>query len=102
MKTMYLDDIRTPVLEYDYIVRSSNEAIENMIRYGCPNQISFDHDLGGDDTAMVVVKYMIERDLDEDSMFIPLEFDFYVHSANPVGAANIKGYLTSYLNNREL
>jgi hypothetical protein len=95
--TMYLDDIRTPQKEYDVIVRSSDEAEECLIRNGCPAHISFDHDLGGDDTAMRIVKFIINMDLDMDGDWIPENFSYNVHSANPVGAKNIEGYLDSYL-----
>ncbi len=96
---MYVDDIRNPKGEFDSIVRSSSEAIEYFNTNGCPNFISFDHDLGGEDTAMRIVKYMIESDLDTKG-FIPEDFSFYVHSANPIGKANIEGYLNRYLNHR--
>ena len=97
---MYLDDIRDPVGTFDYIARSSGLAINFMDDIGCPNFISFDHDLGGTDTAMRVVKYMVEMDLDNPG-WIPEDFSFFVHSANPVGAANITGYLNAYLRSRK-
>ena len=100
MYTMYIDDIRTPKNNFDVIVRSSDEAMEYMIRNGCPNFVSWDHDLGGDDTSMKIVKAMIELDLDTNNEFIPENFKWNIHSANPVGAANIDGYLTSYMNHR--
>jgi hypothetical protein len=102
MKRLYIDDIRDPKGEFDYIARSSNEAIEYLVRYGCPNYISFDHDLGEDDTALNIVKYMIELDLDSEGDFIPFDFDFNVHSANPVGKANIEGYLKAYLKSKTI
>ena len=97
---LYIDDIRNPKGEFDAVVRTSEEAINWMTFYGCPEFISFDHDLGGTDTAMTVVKWMIENDLNENELFIPDNFTFFVHSANPVGAANIAGYLDSYLAQR--
>lgn len=100
MKRMYIDDIRIPKKDFDIIIRSSKESIEYMEINGCPNYISFDHDLGGEDTVMNVIKFMIERDLDMDEKFIPKNFEFNVHSANPVGRDNIQGYLDSYLNQR--
>jgi len=93
---MYIDDIRTPKTSFDVIVRSSKETIKHMSINGCPNFISFDHDLGGADTSMIIIKYMIERDLDSNGTFIPTDFSWNVHSANPVGEANINGYLKSY------
>ncbi|MCD6435992.1 MAG: hypothetical protein J7L15_06345 [Clostridiales bacterium] len=98
---LYLDDIRDPKGEFDFIARTSNEAIRIMESQDCPTFISFDHDLGGDDTAMKVVKYMINEDLDQKGEFIPEDFTFFVHSANPVGAANITGYINAYLKQKE-
>ena len=43
---------------------------------------------------------MDEIDLDAREKFIPADFVFFVHSANPVGARNIKGYLNCYLAQR--
>lgn len=101
MCNLYIDDIRNPKSEFDKITRSSDETIEYITRYGCPNFISFDHDLGGDDTSMVIVKWLIEMDLDMGGEFIPRNFSWNVHSANPVGAANIEGYLNSYINQKD-
>jgi hypothetical protein len=70
-----------------------------MMDLCCPEFISFDHDLGGEDTAMIVVNWMIEKDLDNPG-FIPANFDFIVHSANPIGKQNIQGKLSSYLKQR--
>ena len=42
---MYLDDLRTPEEEFDFIVRSYDEAIEVIKKYGIPNFLSFDNDL---------------------------------------------------------
>jgi hypothetical protein len=67
---------------------------------GCPEFFSFDHDLGGEDTAMVVVKWMVEKELDNPG-WIPEDFRFNVHSANVCGAANIEGYLNAYLKTRK-
>lgn len=93
---MFIDDLREPATDGWIIVRTSAEALDHMQTHGCPARISFDHDLGGDDTAMVVVKAMIEHDLDCPG-FIPADFSFVIHSANPVGAKNIAGLLNSYL-----
>ncbi len=93
---MYIDDIREPKNDYDFVARTSESAIYIMKKEGCPTFISFDHDLGGEDTAMKVVKWMVEKDLDCNGNFIPSKFNFNVHSANPVGKANIEGYLKAY------
>ena len=95
---LYVDDLRNPKGNEKYVIaRSSREAIELMTLRGCPIFISFDHDLGGDDIAMIIVKWMIERDLDLSGQFIPSKFEFNVHSANPVGAKNIQSLLDNYL-----
>ena len=100
--SMYLDDIRDPKTTFSVIARSSAEAIDYFTcPLGCPQYISFDHDLGGEDTAMRVVKWLVERDLDMNGEFIPKNFMFNVHSANPVGADNIEGYLNSYLGTKK-
>lgn len=98
---MFIDDERFPV-EGDnaVIVRSSDEAKAVMEQNGCPTFISFDHDLGGDDTSMGIVHWMIRQDLDlrhHGFVFIPFDFKFDVHSQNPVGAKNITELLNSYL-----
>ncbi len=97
--TLYIDDIRTPKGHFDHIERSSEGAIRFMNYFGCPEFVSFDHDLGPKDTAMQVIKWMVEKDLDNPG-WIPENFDFGVHSANPVGEANINGYLNAYLRTR--
>jgi hypothetical protein len=97
---LFIDDLRDPVSSSWAIARTSAEAIALLETRGCPGEISFDHDLGGDDTAMIVVKRMIEMDLDASGRFIPCDFTFSVHSANPVGAENIAALLHSYLQHR--
>ena len=92
---MFIDDIRNPQLQYDVIVRSSKEAINYVVKNGCPNHISFDHDLGEDDTSMIFIKWLVNEDLDNN--IIPIDFNFNVHSANPIGTANINGYLGGYI-----
>jgi len=102
MKKLYLDDIRIPTTSGYAIVRSYNEAIEHMKEHGCPGLLSFDHDLGEADShsGLDVAKWMVERDLNDGGNFIPKDFEFNVHSANPPGAANIAGLLDSYLGQR--
>lgn len=107
---LFIDDERYPSEHStrDFvIVRNSDDAIITMKEYGCPEFISFDHDLGGDDTSMIIVNWMIAMDLDrrtyglENGFFIPDNFEFDVHSQNPVGAKNIKELLNSYLTFRK-
>lgn len=50
---LFIDDERYPVDPCQWMVkRSSHEAIFVIKDYGVPSFISFDHDLGGDDTSM--------------------------------------------------
>jgi hypothetical protein len=49
---------------------------------------------------MVFVKWVIDMDLDNDGNFIPENFVFNVHSANPVGKENIEKLLVGYLKSR--
>ena len=63
MNRLFIDDLRQPPDELWVAVRSSTQAINWLTKHGCPTEISFDHDLGGDDTAMQVVHWMIERDM---------------------------------------
>jgi hypothetical protein len=97
---LYIDDLRDPPSPCWEIARTSAQAIALLETRGCPSMISFDHDLGGDDTAMVVVKRLIKMDLDAGGRFIPGHFTFTVHSANPVGRDNIAGLLLAWLRHR--
>ena len=104
MKAMYLDDIRNPkTTDMDWVIlRSSDEAIEYVKQNGLPSMASLDHDLGGEDTSMVFIKWLIEYDLDNDGVIIPADFSWHVHSANPVGVDNINGLLNSYMKTKEI
>ena len=86
---LLIDDLSDPASSTWIVARTSSEAISLLELPGCPYEISFDHDLGGDDTAMAVVKKLIETDLDSDGRSIPEDFKFFVHSANPAGKENI-------------
>lgn len=119
---IYLDDVRTPVDTTWVVVRSYDEFVSKITECGLSNVelISLDHDLG--DTAMVeyytnvknnykleyeniqektgydCCKWLVEISIDTD---IPLPL-IYVHSANPIGSANMMGYINNYLMNRRL
>jgi hypothetical protein len=103
MMRVYLDDERIPrfLSNFDRICRNYAEMLNIFHFYGCPSYISFDHDLGEDEpTGYDVAKAMIEKDMDEGGAFIPKDFKFHVHSANPVGARNINLLLLNYLRKR--
>jgi len=99
---MYLDDLRTPKDEFDFVVRSHDEAITIIKKYGIPNFISFDHDLGVDEEGKLLksgydlAKWIVDSDLDKRHK-LPPNFSFKVHSQNPVGKQNIISLLESYL-----
>jgi hypothetical protein len=101
---MFIDDERHPAKnkKFDYIVRDYKEAMKIFNKQGCPSFISFDHDLGTrSKTGFDIVKNMVERDLDKRSRWIPNNFTYDVHSANPVGKKNIEGLLDNYLEKRK-
>jgi hypothetical protein len=103
---LFLDDIRDPSWVYpnenveDWMVcRSFAEAVAVMEDLGSPCWISFDHDLGEHtQTGYDLAHWLVNRDL--DNPFLPEDFSFSVHSANPVGAANIENLLRNYLQHR--
>ena len=101
MSHIFIDDERLPPEGKNWIVlRSSKSSIDWMEENGCPDFISFDHDLGGDDTARIDVSWLIEKDLDIPG-FIGEHFSFYVHSQNPVGAKYIEDTLNGYMQYRQ-
>jgi hypothetical protein len=101
---LFIDDLRIPKTvspcEERKIVRTSGEAISYVKEHGVPNYISFDHDLGGEDTAIKFVDWLIEYDLDGHINISNLMY--HVHSANPVGKLNIESKLNSYLKYKKL
>lgn len=93
---LFLDDVRTPPDGNWIVKRSSKDGIEFVLTKGCPTFISFDHDLGGEDTSMIFINDLITNVLDQ-KVNIPDDFDYYVHSANPVGSENIKSKMNNFL-----
>lgn len=121
--SLFLDDVRKPnqvIYPRDIayltigmrIARSYDEAIGMVEAYGCPQFISFDHDLAeehysGDwskhaawqnsrGTGYHFAQWLIYKDLDQKGKFFPDNFKFFVHSMNPVGAQNIRELFNSY------
>jgi hypothetical protein len=96
---------RTAHLHEDwYIVRSYAEAIETILTFGCmPQIVSFDHDLGEcARTGYDLAKWMVAQALAFPSAYgFSEDFWLIVHSKNPVGAGNIKGYFDSYFRHLE-
>lgn len=96
--TLFIDDERFPaVSDGVFIARSSNEATDFIKEHGIPIHISFDHDLGGDDTSMKFCHWLCDLMLLTGLKF-PKGFTFYVHSQNPVGRENIKFLMNGIIN----
>ena len=125
MKKLFLDDIRNPkdcanglvptnlnkfYWENDwFIVRTHNEFVDWITKNGLPDFISFDHDLADVHYTMDFSKYITNQGTEktgydsakwlgdycmDKKVKLP---NFIVHSQNPVGKANINGYLTNLL-----
>lgn len=119
---LYLDDVRIPT-EGDWeVVRNYDEFIAHIKMNGLENYevISLDHDLGegamteyytnvkpnyeldynriSEKTGMDCARYLVSEAMNQK---IPLP-TIYVHSANPIGSANIIGYVNNYFRNNKL
>jgi hypothetical protein len=100
--SLFIDDERLPNFNdgRKWIIARDWEDVLMCLRiHGMPGYISFDHDLGADThTGYDIAKFLVELDQNGDPDFaLPEEFDFYVHSQNPVGKRNIECYLNRYL-----
>ena len=121
-KRIYLDDVRTPLQDDWVVVRTYDEFVSKIRLVGLDNieVISLDHDLG--DSAMVeyynnvkdnyqldytnitektgydCCKFLVSESMGKN---IPLP-QIYVHSANPIGSANMMGYINNYFMNCRL
>jgi hypothetical protein len=119
---LYLDDVRTPVDDDWIVVRNYDEFVAQIKLNGLGNfeVISLDHDLGDgamveyytnvknnymldynnieEKTGMDCCRYLVSESMNEK---IPLP-QIYVHSANPIGSANMMGYINNYLMNCRL
>jgi len=99
-------------------VLSHEQFVQWINMFGLPDIISFDHDLADEhytppkywdnyqeskeyqeaqnyleETGMDCAKWLVDYCMDND---VPLP-KYYVHSANPVGADNIRGLLGNYI-----
>ena len=126
---LYLDDVRTPKdpnnewvdgIPQWQVVRSYDEFVAHIRLNGLENYevISLDHDLGkqameeyynnvhpnyslnydnivNEKTGYDAAKWLVAESMKTG---IPLPA-VYVHSANPIGSANIMGYVNNYLMN---
>jgi len=128
---LYLDDVRTPkdpnnewvdgIPQWE-VVRSYDEFVAHIKLHGLDayEVISLDHDLGDsamdeyynnvrdnykidysnitEKTGLDCAKWLVAESMTKS---IPLP-QIYTHSANPIGSANIMGYINNYLMNSRL
>jgi hypothetical protein len=114
---LYLDDVRKPTDDSWQVVTNYNQFISHVRLNGLENYevISLDHDLGeeamnefynnalpnyklnydniNEKTGYDCAKWLVAESMTKK---IPLP-QIYVHSANPIGSANIMGYINNYL-----
>lgn len=79
---------------------NSAQAIALVEKNGPPFLMDLDHDLGllpngQEDTAMIFLKWLTNNHPDA-------QFEYEIHSKNPVGRANIKSYIDSWHRSREI
>ena len=89
---IYIDDIREPPDKSWTVIRELNVALD-LIKvlefYDSKIQaISFDHDLGGDDTTRPIMMFLCEKN------YWPKKI--YVHTANNVGRQWLEGMANHY------
>jgi len=102
---LFLDDLRTVDMVYtnwtdeDFtIVRNFEDFRKTIIEQGLPEYISFDNDLGLDDSGNVAPDgYAAAKWLVYESGLDLSDLEFFVHSANPVAAKQIQGLLENYI-----
>ncbi len=102
---MFIDDERFPPDDGNEwkIVRSYQMAVYMIEMLGMPNFVSFDHDLGDEANGdgYKIAKYLCDLDMNSTPAYkFPEDFDYFVHSQNPIGKANIEGYMDGYLKQR--
>lgn len=91
------DHIKKLAYECDIVKNTTVEgAIDYIERNGCPNFISFDNDLMRELEGIDLAKWLVEKDMD-DPNFLPKDFNFFVHSQNPIAKEKIYSYLGQYL-----
>ena len=119
---LYLDDVRIPTEGEWQVVKNYYEFIAHIKLNGLENYevISLDHDLGesamqeyytntkpnfeldynriNEKTGMDCARFLVAESMTTN---IPLP-QIYVHSANPIGSANMMGYINNYFRNQRL
>ncbi|MBB1151444.1 hypothetical protein H4K35_15260 [Myroides sp. NP-2] len=93
---LYLDDLR-PIPNEFIGVRTYTEFINYINQNGLPDFISFDHDLGLEESGFDCAKWLVNYCLDK-KIGLP---EFTVHSQNPVGKKNIESLLNNFIKNND-
>lgn len=110
---LFLDDVRYPTDNSWVIARNYHDAVWYVTNYGLPKFISFDHDLTYDHYMPAIIGQPHEftgydfakwfcQHVSDKKLPLPNGFDFYVHSMNPIGAENIRFYMTQWVHNYKL
>ena len=96
---IFLDDERAPPPGNWLLARDATQFLA-LLRDHEPTIISFDHDLGCDERGAELpsgqhcMRQLIDEAMDRPAMFEHLRL-VVLHSANPVGRANMRGLLES-------
>jgi hypothetical protein len=100
---LLIDDLRDfLVLDTDAeitIARNSQQALDILAQQNDWDELWLDHDLGGDDTIMVVVDYLSEKAFLDEPVNVDMVF---IHTSNPVGRKQMKLTLDRYGYNTRL
>lgn len=96
MTKLYIDDLRVPPDNTWTVTRTYQSTIDFFEIYGLPETVSFDHDLGEEKSGYDIAKWIVDAVLDNKVDF-PDNFEFKIHSANPVGAKNIRNLLNNFM-----
>ena len=92
MIRLWIDDLRAPPDATWHWAKTSADALLCLKHFASDiTELSLDHDLGGDDTVMPVVKEIEARAF--HGRGDPVVWQ--VHSANPVGRKNIEAAMRS-------
>jgi hypothetical protein len=112
MYNLFIDDERDPIdvkwgswkdqamyRDAEWIIaRNWYDVLEIVITMGLPSIISFDHDLGDNTPTGYDIAKRLSELIMNAKYEIPENFQFYVHSKNPVGKQNIENYMNNFLN----
>lgn len=88
---LWIDDLRVPPSASHAWAKTSEEAIGLLsAEHAAFSHVSFDHDLGGDDTTRRVVLWMCEN---PSSWPVTAS----IHTMNPVGRDWLSGMVSRYM-----